>query len=91
MLLICKELSVNWEEEFFFILLVFIFQNLEEDDSDDDIVKIIVQLKEVKIKLMKEVMLMFEDVIEYFIDENFIDMVNNFFRVLFKVQLIWLV
>ena len=90
MLLTCKELSANWEEEFFSTLSASTSQNSEEDDSDDDIVKITAQPREVKIKSMKDAMSMLEDITEYLTDENLTDMANNLSRVLFKVQSIWL-
>ena len=79
MLLTCKELSANWEEQFLSTLSASTSQNSEEDDSDDDIVKITAQPKEVKIKSPMKIT-----------DENLTDMANNLSRVLFKVQSIWL-
>ena len=86
----CTELNANWEEEFFSCLLASTSQNSQDDDKDEDIIEVNAELKEPKVKSLKEAIIMLEDKTEYLNSENLTKMVNNLSKVLSNIESTWL-
>ena len=62
----------------------------EDNDSDEDIVAVNAQSKELKVKSLKEAMIMLEDVTEYLTSENLTETANDLSKVLSDIQSTWL-
>ena len=86
----CTEMTVNWEEEFFSSLSASTSQNSSHDDSDEDIIEVNATSKEPKFKLLKEAMVILEDVTKYLTSENLTETANDLSPVLSNVQSTWL-
>ena len=86
----CTELNANWQEEFFSSLSASTSQNSQDDDSDEDVVEVNAESKELKVKSLKEAMIMLEDVTEYLTSENLTEMANDLSKVLSNIQSTWL-
>ena len=57
-------------------------QNSQDDDSDEDVVEVNAESKELKVKSLKEAMIMLEDVTEYLTSENLTETANDLSKVL---------
>ena len=73
---------VLWEEEFFSSLSASTSQNLQDNDSDEDIVEVNAELKEPKVKSLKEAVIMLEDMTKYLTSENLTGVANDLSKVL---------
>jgi len=65
-------------------------QNSQDDDSDEDVVEVNAESKELKVKSLKEAMIMLEDVTEYLTSENLTETANDLSKVLSNIQSTWL-
>ena len=85
----CTMMTPNWEE-LFSSLSASTSQNLPQDNNDEDIIEVNATLKELKVKSLKEAMVILEDVIEDLTSENLTKTANDLSKVLSNIQSTWL-